>query len=354
MTGVAVVGRRFGARVQVPALRAAGFEVLALVGRDLAPTSYKADKLGIPHACGSLAEALAIPAVAAVTIAAPPHSHFDLALEAVEAGKHVLCEKPFTTDADQAARLVDASERAGVVGVLGHEFRWNPARAAIGAAIATGAIGDVRMATIVEYSPFLLHTDDSLAMPSWFEEPGIGGWLGANGSHTLDQLRVWLGPFRSVSAAMISTAPGRTVEDGYSARFRMGDDAEVVLQNAGAAWRPQGLVSVTGTSGTVGIDDGDAWIADGDGARPLAAPDGCAPVGTGRVDDDLDALGGYELRHYEQLAAAFLAAVQGREHTGPVPLPTFADGLAVMRAIDAMRASAATGGAVTPIDDPAA
>ena len=170
------------------------------------PPAYKAGKLGIPHARGSLTEALALPDVDAVAIATPPHTHFELALEAVTAGRHVLCEKPFTTDAAQARQLADAAEHAGVVGTLGHEFRWNPARAAIGAAIASGAIGAPRLATIVEYSPFLLQSDDSLAMPSWFEEPGIGGWLGANGSHTLDQLRVWLGPFRSVSASMLVSA----------------------------------------------------------------------------------------------------------------------------------------------------
>jgi predicted dehydrogenase len=352
MTGVAVVGRRFGCRVQVPALRDAGFDVVALVGRDLEPTAYKASKLDIPHACRSLAEALALPDVDAVAVATPPHTHFELAREAIAAGRHVLCEKPFTTDASQAAQLVAARDRAGVVGALGHEFRWNPARAAVGAAIASGAIGDVRLATVVEYSPFLLHTDDSLAMPSWFEEPGIGGWLGANGSHTLDQLREWLGPFRSVSAAMLVTAAGdRQVEDAYSARFEMGDGVEVVLQNVGAAWTARGLVSVTGTRGTVGIDGSAAWLADVDGTRPLPAPHGSASVGTGRVeDDDLDALGSYEIRHYEKLAAAFRAAIEGRELESPVPLPTFADGLGVMRGMDAMRASAAAGGAVTSVE----
>ena len=352
MTGIAVVGRRFGCRVQVPALRAAGFDVVALVGRDRDPTAHKAGKLGIRHACGSLAEALALPGVDAVAIATPPHTHFAIALEAVEAGRHVLCEKPFTTDADQAAQLVDARERAGVIGALGHEFRWNPARAAIGAAISSGAIGTPKLATVVEYSPFLLHTDDSLAMPSWFEEPGIGGWLGANGSHTLDQLRAWFGPFRSVSASMLVTAAGeRTVEDAYSARFTMGDDVEVVLQNVGAAWTAQGLVSMTGTRGTIGMNDGGAWIADADGRRALPVPDGTASVGTGRVDDeDLATLGDYELRHYAQLATAFLAAIEGRALPSPVALPTFADGLGVMRCMDAMRASAATAGTLTIVE----
>ena len=191
-----------------------------------------------------------------------------------------------------------------------------------------------------------------MAMPTWFEEPGIGGWLGANGSHTLDQLRVWLGPFRSVSAAMVvASEHERRVEDSYSARFAMGSGIEAVLQNVGAAWTARGFVAVTGTRGTVGIDDGQAWIADADGTRSLPPPVGSAAVADDRLaDDDLDALGGYELRHYEQLAAAFRAAVEGRPFESPVPLPTFADGLAVMRCMDAMRASAAAGGALHPID----
>ena len=350
--GIVVVGRRFGTRVQVPALRAAGFEVVALVGRDRERTAYKAGTLGIPNACGSLAEALELPGVDAVAIATPPDTHFALALEAVEAGRHTLCEKPFTTTADQAATLVAAVQHAGVVGALGHEFRWNPARAAVGAALASGANGSVRLATIVEYSPFLLNSDSSMAMPSWFEEPGIGGWLGANGSHTLDQLRLWLGPFASVSAAMLVTSEReRAVEDSYSARFHMGSGAEAVLQQVGAAWTARGFVAVTGTRGTVGIDDGQAWIADADGTRPLIGPAGSAPAGDGRVvDGDLDALGGYEIRHYEQLGAAFRAAIDGHSIASPVPLPTFADGLGVMRCMDAMRASAATGGALVSID----
>ncbi len=189
-------------------------------------------------------------------------------------------------------------------------------------------------------------------MPSWFEEPGIGGWLGANGSHTLDQLRVWLGPFRSVSASMLVSAavPDRQVEDSYSARFRMGDGVEVALQNVGAAWTARGFVAVTGTAGTAGIDGGEAWIADADGTRPLVGPPGSVAIGGGPVDDDLDALGSYEIRHYEKLAAAFRAAIEGREIESPVDLPSFADGLGVMLAMDAMRASAAAGGILTTVE----
>src|SRR5271155_5555309 len=88
-----VVGTAHGGRVQVPALRAGGFEIAAFVGRDLAKTARRAERLGIPRACGSLAEALAGDRIDLVAIATPPDSHLPLTLEALTAGCHVLCEK---------------------------------------------------------------------------------------------------------------------------------------------------------------------------------------------------------------------------------------------------------------------
>jgi len=97
--GAAVVGTGFGCLTHVRALRTAGFEVHALVGRDPDKTTARAERFEIPHAFTSLAEALAIPGVDAVTIATPPHTHAPLVLDAVRADKHVLCEKPFARDA---------------------------------------------------------------------------------------------------------------------------------------------------------------------------------------------------------------------------------------------------------------
>src|SRR5258708_7083773 len=125
MTGAVVVGTGFGCFTHVPALRAAGFDVRALVGRDPAKTALRAEAVGVPHPCTSLGEALALADVDAVTIATPPDTHGGLVLDALAAGKHVLCEKPFARDAAEAGLLFAAAQRAGVVHLLGTEFRFD-------------------------------------------------------------------------------------------------------------------------------------------------------------------------------------------------------------------------------------
>src|SRR4051812_12812657 len=125
---VAVIGTSFGCLTHVRALRAAGFDVVALVGRDPAKTKERAERFGVPNALTSVDDVLATD-VAAVTIATPPHTHADIALAALAAGKHVVCEKPFARDTAEARQLLAAAEDAGVVHLLGTEFRFDSAQA---------------------------------------------------------------------------------------------------------------------------------------------------------------------------------------------------------------------------------
>src|SRR5437764_98064 len=69
----------------------------------------------------------------------PPHTHAALALAAIAAGKHVICEKPFARDAAEGHTVLAAAEAAGIVHLLGTEFRWDPGQATL--ARAAGSRG---------------------------------------------------------------------------------------------------------------------------------------------------------------------------------------------------------------------
>ncbi|HEU5301505.1 MAG TPA: Gfo/Idh/MocA family oxidoreductase [Acidimicrobiia bacterium] len=347
MPRAVVVGSGFGCRVHVPALRAAGFEIAALVGQDPERTGRRAQRAGIGTACTSLADALALPGVEAVTIATPPDTHAALAIEAAEAGRHVLCEKPFALDVAEAEAMLAAAGAAGVTHLVGHEFRWAPERSVVGRAIADGAIGEPRFATFVQYVPLV--ADPAAKVPSWwFDRSAGGGWLGASGSHVVDQIRVWLGEFAEVSAelGLVSDRDDDAAEDSFTVRFRLRSGLHGTLQQTAAAWGPYaGMTRVAGTEGTIWVEGDEAWLARAEGTTRLPVPDDLAlPDPPAESDDPRHRFTHLEIGPFTRLCEVLRAGVEGRSLPDAVPVPTFADGVADMRVLDAIRVSASDGG----------
>lgn len=346
--GAIVVGTGFGCRVHVPALRAAGFDVVGLVGTDPGRTARRAERSGIAASYTDLAVAMAAPGVRAVTVATPPHTHAAVSIAACEAGMHVVCEKPFAMDATEARAMLAAAERAGVTHLVGHEFRWAPERSVGARAIAEGAIGTPRFVSMVQYVP-LVADPETKVPPWWFDADAGGGWLGASGSHVVDQIRTWLGEFASVSATTsVVSSRDAVAEDSFSVRFTLVGGVEGVLQQTAAAWGPYaGITRVAGTDGTLWTEGDAVFIADRDGTRQLPIPSDLAlPAGPEESDDPRHRFTHLELAPYTRLCEVLRAGVSGQPHDAPVAVPTFADGVASMLVLDAIRASAAAGGAV--------
>jgi predicted dehydrogenase len=362
---VGVIGTSFGARIHVPALREAGFEVVALVGVDPAKTARRVERLGIAHACTSLAEALQLD-LHAVSIATPPATHAPLAAEAIDAGCHVLCEKPFTLNAAEAEGLVRRSAAAGIVAMVGHEFRWSLAQSTIAWGLGQGVIGIPKMAVSASFTSMLR----SFPMPDWWSDPQRGGgWLRASGSHRIDALRQWFGEVEAVSAGLprlrgpaggpdtegIDGIDGiDSIDDSFNIRCAMRDGTDVALIQSGAAAGPgASMTRVMGTTGTMWAKGDTVYVADD------ASPDGNvlhppAELTLPNVDalatGPLAEMTRSELPPYIRLTQAFRAAIEGApDAAGPHP-PTFDDGLACMRVLDAVRRSAADGGRWTGIE----
>ncbi|HZQ58841.1 MAG TPA: Gfo/Idh/MocA family oxidoreductase [Acidimicrobiales bacterium] len=341
-----VVGTGFGGRVHVPALRNAGFDVAAMVGRDAEKTARRAQRLGVPQACTSLAEALAIPGVEVVSIATPPAEHAALAIEAVEAGRHVICEKPFAIDAVEARRMRDAAAKAGVVALVGHEFRFAEDRATARDALASGAVGEVRLVSHVSFTPLL--ADPAAPTPPWWFDPARGGgWLGASGSHVVDQVRSWLGEFDEVSAGLSVVSDRKGVaDDTFTLRFSLKSGAQGVLHQSAGAWGPAvNVTRVSGPAGSLWLEDGEVWLATADGHRRLEVPEALRlPAPPEESDDPRHRFTHIELSPFTRLCEVLGDLMAGRPPRHPAPPATFQDGYAGMLVLDAARASAMAGG----------
>ncbi len=132
-------------RKVIPAMQAGEWsEVVAIASRDRKKAEDAARKLGIPKAYGSYEELLGDPEVEAVYNPLPNHLHVPWSIQAAEAGKHVLCEKPISVTLAEARTLLDARNRTGVK--IGEAFmvRTHPQWLRTRELIAAGRIGALR------------------------------------------------------------------------------------------------------------------------------------------------------------------------------------------------------------------
>jgi predicted dehydrogenase len=173
-----------------PALAAAAnsclWSVLSRSCDGAAAFAKKHHARGPKPACCSLSEFLDDKALDAVLITVPDRRHFDYAKAALEAGKHVLVEKPMVTNAADAEALVDLARKQGLILGVGYHLRFHPGFRLIRQSIVEGHIGELRH--ILAQWTFYRPTDDE-----WRAHQALGKWwsLAATGSHCLD-LCHWL------------------------------------------------------------------------------------------------------------------------------------------------------------------
>jgi predicted dehydrogenase len=136
---------KIGREKVLPAMRRSDFCSIDAIGsRDLDAARRVAATLGIPRAYGSYEALLADPAIEAIYNPLPNHLHVPWTIKALEAGKHVLCEKPIALTAEEATRLIAARDRSGKLVAEAFMVRQNPQWQRAREIVRSGALGEVR------------------------------------------------------------------------------------------------------------------------------------------------------------------------------------------------------------------
>ncbi len=203
--GVAVIGTGFGVKVHIPGLLAhPRTEVVAVYHRDLDKARAIATSHNIPHASDNIAEIVALPSVAAVSISTPPFLHYEMAKTVLQAGKHLLLEKPLTLNVAQAKQLYQLAQTTpSLTATVDFEFRFVPAWQMLAEMLSSGYVGQKRL---IKIDWLVSGRADATRPWNWYSQVDCGGGaLGALGSHTFDYIHWLFGSIRRLNARL-STA----------------------------------------------------------------------------------------------------------------------------------------------------
>jgi predicted dehydrogenase len=139
-----VVGVGFIGAAHVEALRRLGVGVAGVVGSTPERARAKAEATGLDTVYDSVEEMAAAPDIDVIHIASPNYAHADQVRTVLDAGKHVVCEKPLALNSEDTADLVMRAHASGLVNAVCFNIRFYPANHQAMAMVASGAIGEPR------------------------------------------------------------------------------------------------------------------------------------------------------------------------------------------------------------------
>ena len=337
---VGIVGSGFGGMVHAPAYRAQGrFEVVAIASPKRA--ADVAEKQAIPYAFASVGEMLAGVDLDVVSVASPPFDHKASVMAALERGKHVLCEKPFGLNVRDCEEMVAAADRAQTVCAIAHEFRYTPVRIAMKELIDNKHLGELREieATILNGT---LRASSERPNSWWFERRRGGGITGAILSHLVDQVTWLAGRVAIRVAGFERTANSVRKYHGTTFTSDVADGAFVLLDYG------HGLVGRALADGTRAVESATLAVHGEKRAAAASGPDVIDATMFAIDEEETSELQLKPAKHaklasvhanlppFVSLLDEFANAIEGKAAS----LPTFADGLATQRVLEAIGYSA--------------
>ncbi|WP_345763678.1 Gfo/Idh/MocA family protein [Diaminobutyricibacter sp. McL0608] len=345
-----------------------------IVGRDADRVEEAREKFGWERAETDWRRVVADPEIDVVDICSPGDSHAEIAIAALDAGKHVLCEKPLANTVEEAERMVAAAERAaarGIRSMVGFSYRRVPAIGFARALIADGRLGEIRQ-TRAEYLQDWL-VDENGPM-TWRLDKALAGSgsLGDIGAHAIDMIqyltgstvesvsgtletfvteRPLLGEGRGLSGTASDERGRVTVDDAawFTGRLSSGAIGSFEATRYATGRKNAFRFEISGSRGAIAFDM--------ESMNELQFYDATAPAGEQGfkrilvTEPEHPYMANWwpsgHLIGYEHAFSHEIRDFVGDIAAGHDPEPSFADGLQVQRVLDAVEQSAGNGSAWT-------
>ena len=359
----AIFGTGFMGRVHAEGLRRLGnVEVAGIAARTISQARALAEELSIDRASGDYREFLSDPAIDAVHICTPNSLHFPMATAALEAGKHVLCEKPLATSVADARQMIRLAKEHNLANCTFHNLRYYPQVQNMRRIREAGELGDIRVVQGTYSQDWLLYNTDW----NWRIETGPSRAFADIGTHWCDMVEHVTGlritalcadlqtfhRTRRKPKGSVETFSGKTTvaeeftevavttEDFGSMIFRLGDSASgaMTVSQVSAGRKNRLFVEVYGTKSSVvwnGEQPDELWVGQRNVPNQLVVKDPSLLHEKARSYADLP--GGHTEGYddtFKQVFRRFYQTVADR--AAPIEYPTFEDGLRQLQILDAV------------------
>jgi predicted dehydrogenase len=362
---VGIVGVGWGTVVHLPAFQAAtGFDVVGVCARTASKLEGIQHEHHIEFVSTDWREFVRRDDLDLISVAAPVTLHHPITLAALDAGKHVICEKPLALTAQECREMVDAAEHSGRATATCFELRWLPDRSRVRQLVRAGRVGRPYSVRLWQSGSYW-HPTRKLQELWMYDVDEGGGYLNGLLSHDIDFVCSLFGRPVEICAEVHTSVPTRPLPDGGTLDVTADDTSTLLLR------LDSGAVAVISAS-VVGIHSApgahfEAFGEHGSIVGPLGARHQRGSLAAGTVDDqglaDVepdDRRPTHDDIIPERGAAALIRAMgvmledwapqlMGGEPVNPIP--SFDDGLMVQRVIEAARMSAKGAGWV-PLTDP--
>ncbi|MHA2252106.1 MAG: Gfo/Idh/MocA family protein [Candidatus Kariarchaeaceae archaeon] len=340
---VGIIGTGFGSVIQYPGFQQHPlFDPIIISGKYKSKTERIGARLGIDEITTNWTDLLDNPEIDVISIATPPNLHKEMAIAALEAGKHVLCEKPLALNTKEAEQMLEAAEDSGLVAMLDLEFRYMPSRAYMAELINTGFCGEIYQLDISIKNPSRLNPR-SRGYNWWSDKNSGGGILAALGSHYIDFILLAFGQINAVVGKTNIHIPKRlnklsgkmvkvTADDSFTCLMDIGNSAQAHLKiNTTTAYGQGTRIEVYGSEGTLVLLEDQTLIGGKIGSdknlKQMSIPRRNLLE---RKNNEHNLLA-----PFKSLLNDFSMGVK----RGSSPHPNFEDGLEIQKVIDAIRQS---------------